>query len=237
MASFCCETLTSFSRMLVSLLCPGASVFIGLATASANFMPVQSDRTESRTASGNVAAPGIFPDPWMNADESSPNANQVKLLDDFAALNEVGRSSTGSSPSASKDLRLSDHQHKIIAGAPGSTISLDLRNFVLSGHSTLSLLGTATSTFIFNVTKRFSLSQSARIILSSGLQWSHVFFNVLGAGSPVSLEGRSVLFGILTADQRTVRLNGHAMAYGEVFARKVIIRKAAQIITPPIVSP
>jgi hypothetical protein len=136
----------------------------------------------------------------------------------------------------SNDIWLSGYQQKVVASPPGSTITLNLQNFVLTGHSTLSLAGDATSTFIINVANQFSLSQRSRIVLSGGLQWNQVFFNILGTGSTVSLSGRSGLFGILTASQRKVRMTGHALVYGGVFASRVVLRQAAQIATSPTVS-
>jgi len=141
----------------------------------------------------------------------------------------------GAAQSSSNEIRLRGYQQSVIASAPGSTVTLDLQNIVLSGHSTLTLLGDATATFVLNVTNQFSLAQSAKIVLSGGLQWNQVFFNVLGTGN-VSIAGKSALFGTLTAPQRTVRLAGHALVYGTISAQRVIFRQAAQVITPPIVS-
>jgi hypothetical protein len=181
-------------------------------------MSGQSDGTESRSATENFSDASV-------------------LFDDFAAPNEVGESNTASGLSASNDLQLSGNLNKIIASAPGSTISLDLRNFVLRGHSTLSLLGDATSTFTFNVTKQFLLSQSARIILAGGLQWNQVFFNVLGNGPAVSVSGQASLSGILAAPNRWVSLRNRSTIYGQVTASRLIIRQAARIIMPPTISP
>lgn len=136
----------------------------------------------------------------------------------------------------SNDLRLGGYQQTTFAAQSGATVTLNLQNFALTGHSTLSLFGDATSTFVINVTNQFSLAQRSRILLSGGIQWDHVFFNVLGTGRVVSLNGKSILSGTLTAAQRTLWISGHAIAYGEVSADKIIFRQAAQVIIPPIVS-
>jgi len=128
-------------------------------------------------------------------------------------------------------------QNVSILGAPGATVTLNLRNFVLADQSSFTLQGTATTSFIINVTKRFSLSGSSRIILSGGVRWDHVFFNVLGRGSVVSLDDRAQLYGTLTARQRKVKLDEYSVVYGAVTARKIRLTDAARIIPLPIVSP
>ena len=135
------------------------------------------------------------------------------------------------------NINLSNRQSVVINGAPGETVTLNLQNFKMSGSSTFTLQGTATTNFIINVTKQFSLSGSATIVLSGGVQWNHVFFNVLGKGSDVTLSGHSSLTGIITAKQRTVKLSDHSIVRGEVIANKVVLSGNGQIIQPPVVSP
>src|SRR6185295_15549545 len=88
-----------------------------------------------------------------------------------------------------------------VTGAPGETVVLSLRDFQLAGHSTFTLQGTATTTFIINVSGQFSLLKNARIVLSGGVQWNDVLFNVRGSGT-VSISGDASLQGILMANGR-----------------------------------
>jgi hypothetical protein len=81
------------------------------------------------------------------------------------------------------------------------------------------------------------LSGHSRIVLSGGLQWDHVFFNVLRRGSVVSLSGNAQLYGTLTATLQTVKMDDHSVVYGAVTARKILVTDAARIIPPPIASP
>ena len=138
---------------------------------------------------------------------------------------------------SSASIILGGSQNVSIPGAPGQTVTLNLRNFVLTAQSSFTLQGTATTNFIINVTKQFSLSGSSRIILSGGVRWDHVFFNVLGRGSVVSLDDRAQLYGTLTARQRKVKLDEYSVVYGAVTARKIRLTDAARIIPLPIVSP
>ena len=124
----------------------------------------------------------------------------------------------------------------VLSGAPGETVTLDLRNLVLRGQDTFTLQGTSTTKFIINVSGKFSLLNNARIVLAGGVQWNNVFFNVLGRGSVVVLSDQSILYGALTASKSTVRLEENAIVYGKVVAKKVLISGAAQIVLPPVVS-
>jgi Ice-binding-like len=125
----------------------------------------------------------------------------------------------------------------ILTGTPGETVTLNLRNFVLRRYDTFTLQGTSTTNFIINVSGKFLLSNSARIVLAGGVQWNNVFFNVFGRGSVIVQTDESILHGTLTASKRTVRLEENAIVYGKVIASKVLISGAAQIVQPPIISP
>jgi len=176
--------------------------------------------------------------PWgaLEAREFLPDSNPVEDLQTIPNPGEINRSALAISLTASSDISLSGYQTKTLSCPPGQTITFNLQTFALTGHSTLTLFGDSTATFIFNVTQQFSLAGSGRIVLSGGIQWNHVLFNVLGTGSPITLSGKSSLIGTLTATQRTVKLSGHAIVYGKALTQKVVFRQAAQIITPPVVS-
>jgi hypothetical protein len=167
---------------------------------------------------------------YHNRDSQLDNGlNEASSASNHAFALEPTRSYT--------DINLSRNQSTIVQGAPGETVVLKLQSFALSGNATFTLQGTATTTFIINVTKQFSLSGHSKIVLSGGVQWDNVLFNVRGQGNPVRLSGHSRLEGILMANQRTVKLRGHSTVSGEVIANKVLLRNAAQIIHPPTVSP
>lgn len=137
----------------------------------------------------------------------------------------------------STSINLGQDQSMIVQGAPGETVVLNLKNFVMSDSARLTLQGTATTNFIINVTKQFSLSGSAKIVLSGGVQWDNVMFNVRGKGTVVRLSGQSELVGILTANRRKVQLSDNSIVRGQVFARRVVLLDGSQIIQPPVASP
>ena len=169
------------------------------------------------------------------------DTNDFTSLTPSSNFQEISGTGAGGSnfrfaASVTNDIRFTGYQSSNLAVAPGSTLTLNLQNFVLSWHSTLSLFGDATASFVINVAGKFSLAQSSKILLSGGLQWDHVFFNVLGTGTVTTLSGKSILSGQLIASQRIVRLSSHALVYGSVSARQVLLRQSAQIILPPVVS-
>src|SRR5205823_6136495 len=96
--------------------------------------------------------------------------------------------------------------------------------------------GTATTTFIINVNKKFSLSGNSHIDLA-GLQWNQVLFNVVGTGQRVSLGGSSVFNGILMANDRTIKMKGDATVSGELIANRFKLRGSTRVLHPPILSP
>jgi len=108
----------------------------------------------------------------------------------------------------------------------GRTV-LNLQDFVLtSGSFTLS--GTATTTYIINVSHNFSIN-NAHISLS-GISSSQVLFNVLGTGSQVSLNQGTYMTGILLAAQRKVDLSG-GKVFGRAIGNQVIITSGGQVVS------
>ena len=136
------------------------------------------------------------------------------------------------------NINLLNGRHNItVTGAPGETVVLTLRNFRLANNAVFTLQGTATTTFIINVSGQFSLSGHARIVLSGGVQWNNVLFNVRGTSGAVSISGHASLQGILMANQRAVTLGGHAEVIGEIIAKRVDLNDASRVTHPPITSP
>jgi len=160
------------------------------------------------------------------------------LEDDVSeAFNNFGRASASQSIGSLTTVNLRKNQNLTISGAPGATVVLSLKSFLMSGSSTFTLQGTATTSFVINVNKQFSLSGMAKIMLSGDVQWNNVVFNVRGQGSVVTLSGHSSLTGILNANDRTVKMSGQAIVYGKVNAKKLRLLESSQIIEPPVVSP
>ena len=164
--------------------------------------------------------------------------NQDALLDngvnEAIAASAHAFSLTPNRPNTS--IKLLGNHAITITGAPGETVVLSLKNFILRDNSSFTLQGTATTTFVINVNKKFSLSGNSHIDLA-GLQWNQVLFNVVGTGQRVSLGGSSVFNGILMANDRTIKMKGDATAFGELIANRFKLRGSTRVLHPPILSP
>jgi hypothetical protein len=155
------------------------------------------------------------------------NCNEALAASDYAFSLTPNRSNAS--------VKLRGHHNITITGAPGETVVLSLKNFILKGNSSFTLQGTATTTFIINVSKKFSLKGNSHIDLA-GLQWNQVLFNVVGAGRKVSLGGNSIFGGILMANNRTIELKGDATVSGEIIANRFKLRGSTSVLHPPVVS-
>jgi hypothetical protein len=120
---------------------------------------------------------------------------------------------------------------------PGNSTVLNLNSIVLGNQSTLTLSGTATDVFILNVSNQFSLTSQSKIVLTGGLSWGDVLFNIKGNGSDITLDGQSTLNGILMANKRTVSLTGGSLVAGEVIANKIKLSGSSRIVNPSVASP
>lgn len=113
---------------------------------------------------------------------------------------------------------------------------LKLTDFVMDG-GTFTLSGTAGQAIILNVTRNFSLKGGAKIVLSGGLQWDSVLFNIVGTGNVVSFDQASSLNGILLANRRTVRMKNSSTVDGEVIGNSIQIGSLSKIRNPSVASP
>ena len=212
-----------FSRELTFAIIIG-SFLVSVASASANLLNVVSETGDVENSPGLSPSVAVFDDPLF-AEMAMPK--EVASEDPFAQIRQRRL----------RNVNLDDKQSLIVRGAPGETVVLNLKNFVMSDTSTFTLQGTATTNFVIKVTNEFSLSGRAKIVLSGGIHWNNVRFNVRWNGCAVRLSGRSELVGILTAKHRKVKLTGNSIVRGQVFARRVVLRGNSQIIEPPVVSP
>ena len=134
-----------------------------------------------------------------------------------------------------------DHSSLTITGGANEKVVLRLTDFVLTNNSILTLSGTATTSFIFNVTETFSLRSNSHINLLN-VPASNVLFNILGTGSQVLLRGGSTMSGTLLALNRNVRIRGHrhrhgwqdsgSQVFGTVIANEVTISNRSSVLTP-----
>jgi hypothetical protein len=179
---------------------------------------------------------------WISGNSSVTGAlfhNQDSLLD-LAVSQAIATSKAAAalpSTRAFTNLELERDQSTTLTGAPGETVVLSLRDFEMTGNSTLTLQGTATTMFIINVKRQFFLSGNARIVLSGGVTWNNVLFNVRGKGSDVRIMNQAHFEGVLMANRRTVKILGYATLSGSVIGNRVVLSGSATVTHPPVTSP
>jgi hypothetical protein len=122
------------------------------------------------------------------------------------------------------------HNSLTITGGANEKVVLRLTDFILTDNSIFTLSGTATTSFIVNVTDTFSLRSNSHISLVN-VPASNVLFNIRGSGT-VLLRGGSTMPGTLLALNRNVRIRGGSQVVGTVIANKVKITKHSSVLTP-----
>jgi len=177
---------------------------------------------------GKLSGPGI-----ITGKKFQDTTTTDPLLNDAAADAQEASDQAWALPvtpaySSLTNVNVSAGQNITITGS--GCVVLKLQNFIISS-GTFTLSGTAGTSFIINVSKAFSLSNSAQIVLGAGIRPQDVLFNVRGTGT-VSLSGASQLNGILLATKRTVSISGQAAVTGEVIANSVVLSGNASVVTP-----
>jgi hypothetical protein len=205
--------------------------FVSVFNVSADVVQVLPE-TEVAAQGGVFSVQGLLEDNRLRStNDSREFANDVNQ--------EVGSSDIAFAAETTRDssrILLTRQQSVTITGAPGETVVLNFRRFALRNHSSFTLQGAASTTFIINVAKQFSLAGNSRFVLSGGMQLNCAVINLLGQGK-ASLRENASLQGTLTASQRTVRLRDDSIITGQVVANNIKLKGMSQIITPPVVSP
>ena len=167
-------------------------------------------------------------------------STDVQPLLTQAASNAAAASNTASHVQATSTLTQINLSHVNMTLQAGvydlTTLHLD--------HSTLTLHGTASQYFIFNITSLFTLS-TGKIFLDGGITESHVLFNYTGtqdvafsggtggAGTDPLTNTESVLHGIILALNANVNL-APGLVVGEIISGKNIsIVSGAMVQQPP----
>ena len=115
-------------------------------------------------------------------------------------------------------------------------VVLKLDDFRLAGNAALTLEGDANTTFIINVTDKFTMGGNSRVELSGGVTWENVLFNIRGNGE-ATLSKNAQLEGLILSKKRTIELSGNSQVRGEVIAGAIKMSGASVIGQIPVVSP
>jgi cytoskeletal protein CcmA (bactofilin family) len=151
-----------------------------------------------------------------------------------AALN-ASSAAFGFAPTAGTPTTLNQKINLTLSTGVNTRAVYTLQDFKLANNVTLTLQGTASSAFVFNVKNDFMLGTSSKVVLSGGLTWNHVLFNVLN--KDVSMNDSEQITGILLAAHNKVTLSNSAQVTGGIIANQIVLNDSAKVTRPPIVSP
>src|SRR5262245_31575971 len=93
----------------------------------------------------------------------------------------------------------------VITGNGGQNV-INVTGINLGGSAKLTLSGGANDYFFINDSGAFSMSGTSAIVLTGGVQASHVIFNVVGTGQTVNLSGGTVGQGTILAVNRDISI-------------------------------
>ena len=114
-------------------------------------------------------------------------------------------------------------------------VVLHLSTFTMTG-GTFTLTGTATDAIIINLTGTLTLLGNTTFVLSGGLTWDSVLFNIVGNGNDVQISGQAFMQGIILATQRRVVIDGSRGVFGEVIANRMRLNGSGRIVNPAVQS-
>lgn len=170
--------------------------------------------------------------------DNSSIATQAKtdLLSLYAAVKSLSPTAGAPSGNLTSDFSWT--------GSGGNNIA-SLTSFGYSAGDVLTLTGTASDTFIFNITGGWSMSGSAVIVLN-GISADQVLFNMLqtadgGTGAAVTASGSSVGFGTIEALDRNITFDTPGGSWtGRLFSdttKTIHLFSDATINQPPVPEP
>jgi hypothetical protein len=134
--------------------------------------------------------------------QNSSMASQTKTDLQTLYSSVAGLSATAGAPSGALASSLTWN------GSGGNNVA-SLSSFGYSSGDTLTLNGSASDYFIFNISGGWSMSGSANIVLGANVSPDHVLFNLLetangGTGADVTASGSSTGFGVILALDRNI---------------------------------
>jgi hypothetical protein len=115
-----------------------------------------------------------------------------------------------------------------ITATNNDPVVLKLTDFVLN-NSTLTLIGSASSRFILDISDDFALNNGSLVTFDGQLNPKNVIFNV---GDAAAMSGASQFNGILLASNKPAALSNGSAVYGEVIAKSIAMSGGSKIKKP-----
>jgi choice-of-anchor A domain-containing protein len=152
--------------------------------------------------------------PNVSHSYNGTNTFSVNNLNSTAALAVTSAASQASSLTANGAL----HGSTISGPAGAHVVVVDLSSLNLNNR-TLKIQGSASQTFIINVSGGLTTSGTSSILLSGGVTAHDVLFNVGGA---ISTSGTSTLHGTFLDVANSINTSGTTVVYGSLIGADAI---------------
>jgi len=163
-----------------------------------------------------------------NAGTLIPNSDLSQAIADAlqAASDAAGLPSTQTFGNVTANLT--------ITGSGGDNV-VAINKVLLNGGATLTLSGSAADFFVLNVANDFKLTGGSDVLLSGGVDPSHVLFNFLGSHD-LSFTGSSTASGTFLAPHRDISLSA-GFVDGAVIANDIVITSGGRVDFTPFTPP
>ena len=150
---------------------------------------------------------------------------------DFSAIQQAALAEASAAAALSSTQSFSSINSPLTINGSGAQNVIGIsQNIHLSG-GTLTIHGSASDSFIFNIAGTMELSGDTKIVLSGGVTPDQILFNFLGAGNQVQTSGNSLTTGIFLAPQRVFNING-GVHQSEFISGMSLSFQSNPVITP-----
>lgn len=220
----------------------GGSGVVGDVGLSANtHLDLGSDaKVGPMAGTGTVVDGKIFLDPngaTVKLQNQNPNSvfsrDLSQAVNDAFALNQA-EAALAPTQTFTGTLEVKSSSPFTITGNGGMNV-ISLNTLKLDGGGTLTLQGSASDYFVFNITGNYTQSAQSPVVLSGGITPSHVLWNFIGgpAGAGANIGGGSDAVGIFLAPFRDFSITDSVLTGSVIAAGDLKITSQALVINVP----
>jgi choice-of-anchor A domain-containing protein len=186
---------------------------------------------------GTIVSGHIFLNPGatVNLMHQPPNSvvtrNLSQAVTDAIAANHAAAQLTPTLNLGGLDI--SGSNYTIAANGNNNVISLS--SFKLHGGGSLTISGSASDYFVFNITGDYSISGEGTMHLTGGITQSNILWNFVGGGNTPNLTGHGTFYGTYLAPNRAFGITDSTL-YGSIISQGDLkITSKALVINPTAV--
>lgn len=198
----------------------GGAAVIGDVAASAN-MHIDLG-SEAKVGPGEVVNGEIYLDPngaTVKLDKQDPNSVEIRNLSQ-AVLDAQAANQAAAALPPTQNLGALDVKDTYTVFGKGGCNVIALNSVKLHGSGILIIHGSATDTFIFNITGDYTQSSKSSVQIEGGVKFRNIVWNFVGTGSSsAKISGAgNIAYGTFLAPYRPFSITD-ATLYGQVIAQ------------------